>query len=146
MGFSYNVNVLNQKGTPAIYTDTFANRPAPGFAGRLFVANDTAAIYEDTGTAWVLIANVSSGALYTMQQYVNGSASDEAKSAALKSTLPQIDNSNNRVIFNVGAASFDIASNRLQSLYNNSASANNMIAYKIAENKNLSTKTFSNSF
>ena len=77
MGFSYNVNVLNQKGSPAIYTDTFANRPAPGFEGRLFVANDTSAIYEDTGTAWILIANVSSGAGTLQQVTTNGNTTDK---------------------------------------------------------------------
>jgi len=76
MGFSYNVSVLNQKGSPAIYTDTFANRPPFGFAGRLFVANDTSAIYEDTGTAWVLIANVSSGAGTLQQVTTNGNTSN----------------------------------------------------------------------
>jgi hypothetical protein len=76
MGFSYNVNVLNQKGSPAIYTDTFANRPPFGFAGRLFIANDTSAIYEDTGTAWVLIANVSSGAGTLQQVTTNGNTSN----------------------------------------------------------------------
>ena len=76
MGFSYNVSVLNQKGSPAIYTDTFANRPAFGYAGRLFIANDTSAIYEDTGTAWVLIANVSSGAGTLQQVTTNGNTSN----------------------------------------------------------------------
>jgi hypothetical protein len=76
MGFSYNVNVLNQKGSPAIYTDTFANRPAAGFVGRLFIANDTSAIYEDIGTAWVLIANVSSGAGTLQQVTTNGNTSN----------------------------------------------------------------------
>jgi hypothetical protein len=76
MGFSYNVNVLNQKGSPAIYTDTFANRPSPGYAGRLFVSSDTSAIYEDTGTAWTLIANVSSGAGTLQQVTTNGNSSN----------------------------------------------------------------------
>lgn len=76
MGFSYNVNVLNQKGSPALYTDTFANRPAFGYKGRLFIANDTSAIYEDTGTAWVLIANVSSGAGTLQQVTTNGNTSN----------------------------------------------------------------------
>jgi len=49
--------VLNQKGSPALYTDTFANRPAFGFQGRLFISTDTAQIFEDTGTAWTLIAD-----------------------------------------------------------------------------------------
>jgi len=76
MGFSYNVSVLNQKGSPAIYTDTFANRPPFGYAGRLFIANDTSAIYEDTGTSWVLIANVSSGAGTLQQVTTNGNTSN----------------------------------------------------------------------
>ena len=76
MGFSYNVSVLNQKGSPAIYTDTFANRPTFGYAGRLFIANDTSAIYEDTGTSWVLIANVSSGAGTLQQVTTNGNTSN----------------------------------------------------------------------
>jgi hypothetical protein len=72
MGFSYNVNVLNQKGSPAIYTDTFANRPTAGYVGRLFISTDTSAIYEDTGTSWTLIANVSSGAGTLEQVTTNG--------------------------------------------------------------------------
>lgn len=76
MGFQLNTSVLNQKGSPAIYTDTFANRPAFGYAGRLFISNDTAAIYEDTGTAWVLIANVSSGAGTLQQVTTNGNTSN----------------------------------------------------------------------
>jgi len=57
-GLRQTIDILNQKGTPAFYTDTFANRPAFGFKGRVFIASDTQAIYEDTGTSWTLIANV----------------------------------------------------------------------------------------
>jgi hypothetical protein len=55
--FEVDFHILNQKATPAIYADTLANRPAFGFAGRLFV--NTASpygIYRDTGSAWVQIA------------------------------------------------------------------------------------------
>jgi hypothetical protein len=76
MGFSYNNNVLNQKGSPAIYTDTFANRPTFGYQGRLFISTDTAAIYEDTGTSWTLIANVSSGAGTLQQVTTNGNTTN----------------------------------------------------------------------
>ena len=62
-----NLNILNQKGTPAFYTDTFANRPTFGFKGRVFIATDTQAIYEDTGTAWTLIANVGVTTTPTLQ-------------------------------------------------------------------------------
>ena len=61
-------NILNQKGTPAFYSDTFANRPAFGFAGRVFISTDTGAIYEDTGTAWTLIADAGAGTTGTLQQ------------------------------------------------------------------------------
>jgi hypothetical protein len=53
--------VLNQKGSPALYTDTFANRPTFGFQGRLFISTDTGQIFEDTGTAWTLVADAGVG-------------------------------------------------------------------------------------
>jgi hypothetical protein len=61
-------NILNQKGTPAFYSDIFANRPAAGFAGRVFISTDTGAIYEDTGSAWTLIADAGAGTTGTLQQ------------------------------------------------------------------------------
>jgi hypothetical protein len=75
MPLRVDLNILNQKGTPAFYSDTFANRPAYGFAGRVFISTDTAAIYEDTGTSWTLISNVSSGAGTLQQVTTNGNTS-----------------------------------------------------------------------
>ncbi len=49
-------SVLNQLGSPALYSDIFANRPAFGYTGRLFISTDTNEIYRDTGTSWVLIS------------------------------------------------------------------------------------------
>jgi len=37
---------------PDIYTDTYANIPAAGTAGDLFLPSDGFAIYRDTGAAW----------------------------------------------------------------------------------------------
>jgi hypothetical protein len=48
-------NILNQLGSPAINSNTFANRPAAGQTGRLFVSIDTFEIYRDNGTTWDLI-------------------------------------------------------------------------------------------
>jgi hypothetical protein len=48
-------NILNQLGSPAINSNTFANRPAAGQTGRLFVSTDTFEIYRDNGTTWDLI-------------------------------------------------------------------------------------------
>jgi hypothetical protein len=63
-----NNGIINQKGTPAFYSDIFANRPAFGYAGRVFISTDTGAIYEDTGTAWTLIADAGAGTTGTLQQ------------------------------------------------------------------------------
>lgn len=54
-------NVLNQLGSPALYSDIFANRPAFGFTGRLFISTDTLEIYRDTGTAWQLLSSGGGG-------------------------------------------------------------------------------------
>jgi hypothetical protein len=53
--------ILNQKGTPAFYSDTYTNRPSYGFAGRVFISTDTGQIFEDTGSAWSLIADAGVG-------------------------------------------------------------------------------------
>lgn len=50
-----NFNILNQLGSPAINSNIFANRPAAGQTGRLFVSTDTFEIYRDNGTTWDLI-------------------------------------------------------------------------------------------
>jgi len=47
------LSILNQKGTPMFNSDTLANRPAAGIAGRIFIAIDAPyGIYRDTGTSW----------------------------------------------------------------------------------------------
>jgi hypothetical protein len=55
-----NFNIINELGSPAISSNTFANRPAPGQTGRLFVSIDTYEIYRDTGTGWDLIGGPGS--------------------------------------------------------------------------------------
>jgi hypothetical protein len=51
-GISYIANVLNQRGAPAIFEDTAANRPSAGFTGRIFISTDTFVIQRDNGTTW----------------------------------------------------------------------------------------------
>jgi len=48
----YIANVLNQKGAPAIFEDTLANRPSAGYIGRIFISTDTFVIQRDNGTTW----------------------------------------------------------------------------------------------
>ena len=60
--FEVDFKILNQKSTPAIYADTLALRPSPGFVGRLFVATDSPyGVFRDTGTAWVQVASNGGG-------------------------------------------------------------------------------------
>ena len=54
-------NILNQLGSPSINSNTFANRPAAGQTGRLFVSTDTFEIYRDNGTGWDLISGGGGG-------------------------------------------------------------------------------------
>lgn len=58
-----NFNILNQLGSPAINSNTFANRPAAGQTGRLFVSTDTYEIYRDNGTSWDLIGGPGSSTI-----------------------------------------------------------------------------------
>jgi hypothetical protein len=60
-------SVLNQFGSPSLNSNTFANRPAAGQNGRLFVSTDTLAIYRDTGSAWDNLT-AGGGSIGTLQQ------------------------------------------------------------------------------
>jgi hypothetical protein len=67
-GINIDFTIANQKGTPAFYSDIFANRPTFGYPGRVFISTDTQAIYEDTGSAWTLLANAGGGSTPTLDQ------------------------------------------------------------------------------
>ena len=60
---SVDYDVLNQRGSPAWFTDTFANIPTAGYVGRMFISKDTFAFYRDTGTGWDLIGGPGIGTL-----------------------------------------------------------------------------------
>lgn len=55
------LSILNQRQTPAFYADVFANRPAAGFVGRIFISTNTFAFYRDNGTSWDLIGGPGTG-------------------------------------------------------------------------------------
>lgn len=69
-GIDIKLEVLNQLQTPAFYAASLANRPAFGFAGRVFIDTDipSTGLYRDTGTAWVSIADPGAGTTGTLQQ------------------------------------------------------------------------------
>jgi hypothetical protein len=56
--------ILTAGNIVSISADVFANRPAFGTAGRIFMATDTARTYRDTGAAWVLVADGNSDVVY----------------------------------------------------------------------------------
>jgi hypothetical protein len=64
------LDILNQKQTPAFYASSLATRPAAGFVGRIFIDSDSPStgLYRDTGTAWVSIADPGVGTSGTLQQ------------------------------------------------------------------------------
>jgi len=82
--------VTNQKGSPALYSDVLANRPAAGFIGRLFISTDTLEIYRDNGTTWDLISGGGGG--------VNIYNSDGSLTGARTMTM-----ANNNLTFDGGA-------------------------------------------
>lgn len=57
------LSILNQKGTPMFNSDIFANRPAFGIVGRIFISTDTKEFYRDTGTSWELIGGPGAGTI-----------------------------------------------------------------------------------
>jgi hypothetical protein len=60
---SVDYDVLNQKGSPAWYSDVYANIPAPGYKGRMFISTDTYAFYRDNGTGWDLVGGPGTGTI-----------------------------------------------------------------------------------
>jgi ethanolamine utilization microcompartment shell protein EutS len=82
--------VTNQKGSPALYSDVLANRPAAGFIGRLFISTDTFEIYRDNGTTWDPISGGGGG--------VNIYNSDGSLTGARTMTM-----ANNNLTFDGGA-------------------------------------------
>jgi len=62
MGLTVHFEVLNQLGTPMLYSATLANRPAAGITGRIFFRTDSPyGIFRDTGSAWDQIGSAGAG-------------------------------------------------------------------------------------
>lgn len=57
------LSILNQKGTPMFNSDLFANRPAAGIVGRIFISTDTNALFRDTGSTWVSLGGGGGGTI-----------------------------------------------------------------------------------
>jgi hypothetical protein len=119
-------NILNQLGSPAINSNTFANRPAAGQTGRLFVSIDTFEIYRDNGTTWDLIGGPGSSTITG-----TGTATQVAyftSSQAIGSSANLFwDNANTRL--GIGTATpgvtLDIHSNGIMAHFNTTSATGN---------------------
>jgi len=92
--------ILNQRGTPMFFSDTFANRPAAGIVGRIFISTDTNEIYRDTGSGWNILGGGSGtiGGSIIAGQVAFGTASNTIGG----SNALQWDNTNERLGVGVG--------------------------------------------
>lgn len=68
-GFKVNFSVNNQLSTPSIHAAPFAQRPAAGQPGRVFIDsnNPSTGMYRDTGIVWVQIAETATSDVDTLQ-------------------------------------------------------------------------------
>jgi hypothetical protein len=107
-------HILNQKGTPAFYAGALANRPAAGFAGRIFVDTDnpSTGMYRDTGTAWVQISSGSGGSQDLQSVCNNGYSTDTDMTFLYEQSL----NTSTISFYNqdVGDYTFDIVKDQLE--------------------------------
>lgn len=78
--------VLNQNQSPAIFADVLANRPPAGFAGRIFIATDSLAIYRDNGVGWDIVG------VYSVSGSVNYLPVFNSLSSITKSIVYQVGN------------------------------------------------------
>jgi hypothetical protein len=56
---------INQRYAPALLEDVTANRPLPGFYGRIFIDTQIPNIQRDTGTSWQVIGTPGGGGSVT---------------------------------------------------------------------------------
>jgi len=81
-GLKVNFSVNNQLATPSIHAAPFAQRPAAGQPGRVFIDTDSPStgIYRDTGTTWIQIAGTGGGGgdLQTVTDAGNTTTNDVA--------------------------------------------------------------------
>ena len=87
------LSILNQKGTPMFNSDIFANRPAAGVVGRIFISTDTYEFYRDTGSAWDLIGGsgigtiTGSGTTGTLSKFTSSSSIGDSIVSEIGSAL-----------------------------------------------------------
>lgn len=83
------LQVINAGGTPSIREDLYANRPAAGVAGALFLATDSKVLYRDNGSIWEVFF-ASSGVVRTLTYFANSLDSPNTADFAVNALAPTI--------------------------------------------------------
>jgi len=136
--------VLNQKGSPSWFSDTYANIPTAGYKGRMFISIDTYAFYRDTGTGWDLIGGPGTGTITgsgTSGQvsYFNGTST----LAGSNNLFWDITNSRLGIGTITPGAALDIHSTGTNAQFNGTGSSN---AYLIFQNAGTSKWRIGNTY
>ena len=123
-GFKVEFSVLNLKATPGIYADAFANRPAAGYPGRVFIDTDnpSTGMYRDTGTVWVQIAETATSDVDTLQNVTdNGNTTTNSISVGHASTPVAIIDARTPFTNLNNADSFCVAANTARNITSNAS-------------------------
>lgn len=130
---SVDFDVLNQRGSPAWFTDTFANIPTAGFVGRMFISKDTFAFYRDTGSGWDLIGGPGIGTL-TGSGVVGQVSFFNGTQVITGSNNLFWDNTNNRLGINTATpgAPLDIHATGTNAQFNGTGTSNAYLAFQNA--------------
>jgi hypothetical protein len=144
------LSILNQRQTPAFYADVFANRPAAGFVGRIFVSTNTFAFYRDNGTGWDLIGGPGTGTITGSGAAGQVSFWNGASTITGENNL-WWDSANNHLGINTNtpATALDVNHNgTLVAKFNNTTSANTLVAFENAGNEQwwIGTENTNNDF
>jgi hypothetical protein len=144
------LSILNQRQTPAFYADVFANRPAAGFVGRIFVSTNTFAFYRDNGTGWDLIGGPGTGTITGSGAAGQVSFWNGASTITGENNL-WWDSANNHLGINTNtpATALDVNHNgTLIAKFNNTTSANSLVAFENAGNEQwwIGTENTNNDF
>lgn len=88
------VGIMNGGGVPVIIEDLYANRPAAGVPGRLYIAYDSKVFYRDNGVSWDIVS-ASSGTVKTYTFYANSLDSPTTSDFVVNALAPVISDPTN---------------------------------------------------
>ena len=135
MGLTVHFEVLNQLGTPMMYSDTLANRPSAGITGRIFYRTDSPyGIYRDNGSSWDQIAGSGGGAGVTGSGTATRVAFWDSSSSISSNANLYWDNTNSRLGINTATpgVALDIHSTGTAAHFNGTGTNNSYILFQNA--------------